>query len=179
MKRRLSWRSGSPPRRGTARPSGNHIGHGSRNPDPASNRVSIADAITAFLAIREGSRIAPSTMRKYRTFTKQLHEFGDHKGYVMLDQFTAGRAELDNGMGARQTALTCQTTRKDGTPTATVATQCGSSADCSKATGNESALGCFSGNQLAGRYGTEIAIPLCCSSHPRSASRLLEGGAAR
>ncbi len=56
----------------------------------ASNRVTIAAGIASFLAIREGTRIAPSTLRKYKTFTKQLREYADRKGYVMLDQFTSG-----------------------------------------------------------------------------------------
>jgi hypothetical protein len=32
-------------------------------------RITIAEAIAAFLAIREGSEIAPATIRKYKTFT--------------------------------------------------------------------------------------------------------------
>ena len=55
--------------------------------------ITIADAIAAFLTIREGSKIAPSTLRKYRTFAKQLRAFADGKGYVMLDQFTP--ADID------------------------------------------------------------------------------------
>ena len=66
---------------------------GPRPPDPASGRIPLADAITAFLAIREGSKIAPSTLRKYKTFTKQLRAYADGKGYVMLDQFTS--ADMD------------------------------------------------------------------------------------
>jgi site-specific recombinase XerD len=62
-------------------------------PAQASGRIKIADAVAAFLAIREGSKIAPSTLRKYRTFTKQLREYADSKGYVMLDQFTS--ADID------------------------------------------------------------------------------------
>ena len=58
-------------------------------PEPASGRVTLADAFTAFLAIRAGAKIAPSTLRKYKTFTKQLRAYADNKGYVMLDQFTA------------------------------------------------------------------------------------------
>jgi hypothetical protein len=46
-------------------------------PAPAADRMKIADAIAAFLAIREGSKIAPPTLRKYRTFTKQLRAFSD------------------------------------------------------------------------------------------------------
>jgi integrase len=60
---------------------------------PASGRITITGAIAAFLAIREGARIAPSTLRKYRTFTKQLRAFADDKGYMMLDQFTS--ADID------------------------------------------------------------------------------------
>ena len=59
------------------------------SPAPASGRITIANAIAAFLAVREGAKIAPSTLRKYRTFTKQLREYADSKGYVMLDQFTS------------------------------------------------------------------------------------------
>lgn len=62
-------------------------------PDPASKRITIADAVVAFLAVREGSKIASSTLRKYRTFCKQLQAFADHKGYLLLDQFTA--ADVD------------------------------------------------------------------------------------
>lgn len=62
-------------------------------PAQASGRMTIADAIAAFLAIREGSNIAPPTLRKYRTFCKQLRAYADSKGYVMLDQFTS--ADID------------------------------------------------------------------------------------
>jgi integrase len=43
-----------------------------------------------FLALREGEKIAPATLRKYRTFTNQLQAFADSRGYVMLDQLTSG-----------------------------------------------------------------------------------------
>ena len=62
-------------------------------PATAPDRMKIADAIAAFLAIRDGSNIAVSTLRKYRTFCKQLRAFADDKGYVMLDQFTS--ADID------------------------------------------------------------------------------------
>jgi integrase len=64
-------------------------------PAPAATdgRITIADSVAAFLAIREGAKIAPSTLRKYRTFTKQLRAYADDKGYVMLDQFTS--ADMD------------------------------------------------------------------------------------
>jgi len=54
------------------------------NPQPP--RISIADATAAYLAICEGAKIASATLRKYRTFIKQLREFADARGYVMLDQ---------------------------------------------------------------------------------------------
>jgi hypothetical protein len=57
------------------------------------SRIAISDAIAAFIAIREGTKIASATLRKYRTFTKQLSAFADSKGYVMLDQFTS--ADID------------------------------------------------------------------------------------
>jgi hypothetical protein len=45
-------------------------------PDPPSSaRIKIADAVAAYLAIRQGARIAPATLRKYRTFAKQLCDF--------------------------------------------------------------------------------------------------------
>lgn len=61
--------------------------------DLGPSRISIADASAAYLAIREGAKIAPATLRKYRTFLKQLRVFADARGYVMLDQFTS--ADID------------------------------------------------------------------------------------
>ena len=56
-------------------------------------RIAIADAIQVFLTHREGAKIAAATLRKYRTFTKQLADFAQARGYVMLDQFTS--ADID------------------------------------------------------------------------------------
>ncbi len=56
-------------------------------------RTTIADAVKVFMTSREGAKIAPATLRKYRTFTKQLIDFADERGYVMLDQFTS--ADID------------------------------------------------------------------------------------
>ena len=42
------------------------------------------------MSIREGEEIAPATLRKYRTFTKQLSFFAESRGYVMLDRITSG-----------------------------------------------------------------------------------------
>jgi integrase len=62
-------------------------------PVPAPSRITISDAVAAFLAIRQGAKIASATLRKYRTFTKQLSEFANRRGYVVLDQFTS--ADID------------------------------------------------------------------------------------
>ena len=56
-------------------------------------RITVADSIEVFLSNREGTRIAPATLRKYKTFTNQLAAFADARGYVMLDQFTS--ADID------------------------------------------------------------------------------------
>lgn len=56
-------------------------------------RLTVADAIKVFLATREAT-VAPSTFRKYKTFTKQLQTFADSRGYVMLDQFRPGDIDV-------------------------------------------------------------------------------------
>lgn len=61
---------------------------------PSPTRMTVADAIEVFLTNREGSKIAPPTYRKYKTFTKQLQAFADSRGYVMLDQFTTGDVDV-------------------------------------------------------------------------------------
>jgi integrase len=69
-------------------------------PEPApieamvASRISIAEATKIFLANREGAKIAPATLRKYRTFTKQLIAFADSRGYVMLDQLGSGDIDV-------------------------------------------------------------------------------------
>jgi len=57
-------------------------------------RITIADAVKVFLSNREGSKIALATLRKYKTFTKQLVTFADGRGYVMLDQFASADIDL-------------------------------------------------------------------------------------
>jgi hypothetical protein len=57
---------------------------------PAAGRMAIADASAVFMSLREGEKIAAATLRKYRTFTKQLLAFAESRGYVMLDQLTSG-----------------------------------------------------------------------------------------
>jgi len=49
-------------------------------PESIPGRIMIADATKVFLSNREGARIAPATLRKYRTFTKQLITFADSRG---------------------------------------------------------------------------------------------------
>jgi integrase len=66
-------------------------------PAPASRRITIDDAIKVFLTLREGDKIAPPTLRKYKTFTKQLLAFAESRGYVVLDQFTS--ADIDRFYG--------------------------------------------------------------------------------
>src|SRR5579872_485383 len=75
-------------------------------PIPASvpGRIAIADAMKVFLSNREGAKIADATLRKYKTFTKQLTAFADSRGYVMLDQFTSSDIDVFYGgwnFGAR------------------------------------------------------------------------------
>jgi integrase len=71
---------------------------------PGPVRITIADAAKVFLSNREGAKIAPATLRKYRTFTKQLTAFADSRGYVMLDQITSADIDVFYGglsLGAR------------------------------------------------------------------------------
>ena len=56
-------------------------------------RITIADATEIFLTNRASAQIAAATLRKYRTFTKQLTAYADGRGYVMIDQFTPADAD--------------------------------------------------------------------------------------
>jgi len=58
------------------------------------SRITTVAAVKVFLSNREGAKIAPSTLRKYRTFTNQLTAFADGLGYVMLDQLTSGDIDV-------------------------------------------------------------------------------------
>lgn len=60
----------------------------------ASARTTMKDACTVFLTNREAKQIAPATLRKYKTFTKQLTAYADGRGYVMVDQFTTADGDL-------------------------------------------------------------------------------------
>jgi integrase len=68
------------------------------------DRITIADATKVFLSNREGAKIAHATLRKYKTFTKQLTAFAESRGYMMLDQFTSSDIDVFYGgwnLGAR------------------------------------------------------------------------------
>lgn len=63
-------------------------------PVPEKARISIADGCQGFITNREAAGLAPATLRKYRTFAKQLGEYADARGYVMLDQITPADIDL-------------------------------------------------------------------------------------
>ncbi|MGH9403679.1 MAG: tyrosine-type recombinase/integrase [Terriglobia bacterium] len=67
-------------------------------PAPVSDRISIGEATKVFLILREGDKIAPATLRKYKTFTKQFLTFAASRGYVVLDQITS--ADIDRFYGS-------------------------------------------------------------------------------
>jgi len=56
-------------------------------------RITIIDATDAFIAKCQNRGIAVPTLRKYKTFTKQLRAYANTRGYVMLDQLTV--ADMD------------------------------------------------------------------------------------
>jgi integrase len=61
--------------------------------DSAQPPITIAEALKTYLAVRSGSGIASATLRKHRTFVKQLEQFATARGYVMLEQVTS--ADID------------------------------------------------------------------------------------
>lgn len=63
-------------------------------PPQSPAHITIADATKVFLANRAGAHIAPATLRKYATFTKQLTAFAASRGYVMLDQITSADVDV-------------------------------------------------------------------------------------
>ena len=76
--------------------------------------MAIADACAVFMSLHEGEEIAAATLRKYRTFTKQLLAFAESRGYVMLDQLTSGDVDLFYGslkLGGRAKAKRLGTLR--------------------------------------------------------------------
>lgn len=77
----------------------------------AQARVTIEDASRIFLTNRENAHIAAATLRKYRTFTKQLTAYADSRGYVMIDQFTP--ADADRFYAGLKLGLRTKGTRLD------------------------------------------------------------------
>jgi integrase len=63
-------------------------------PTPAKPRVTIEHACKVFLTNRESAGLAPATLRKYCTFTKQIGAFADSHGYALIDQITADDIDL-------------------------------------------------------------------------------------
>jgi integrase/recombinase XerD len=64
------------------------------NPAPEKPRITIEDACRVFRTSRESAGLAPATLRKYRTFTRQIIAYADSRGYVMLDQITPADIDL-------------------------------------------------------------------------------------
>ena len=56
--------------------------------EDAKTRISIAEATEAFLAKCDNRGIQPSTLTKYKTFTRQLNAYAENLGYVYLDQLS-------------------------------------------------------------------------------------------
>lgn len=56
---------------------------------PARSRVTVAEAFEVFITSRQSAGLSRATLRKYRTFEKQITAYTDSRGYVMLDQITA------------------------------------------------------------------------------------------
>jgi integrase len=65
-------------------------------PAPASEktRITVEDACTLFVTHRESAGVGAATLRKYRTFIKQIRAYGNSRGYVMIDQFTPTDIDL-------------------------------------------------------------------------------------
>ena len=61
---------------------------------PEKTRITVEDACRVFVTNRESAGVAPATLRKYRTFTKQITAYAESRGYVMLDQFTPADVDL-------------------------------------------------------------------------------------
>ena len=64
------------------------------HPNTTKSRITIEDACKVFVTNRESAELAPATLRKYRTFTKQITAYAERRGYVMLDQLTPADIDL-------------------------------------------------------------------------------------
>jgi hypothetical protein len=68
-------------------------------PDPApqtSSRCTIVEATEAFLSHRRNRGVAPATLAKYRTFTRQVRDYADSRGYVFMDLWFANNRSANN-----------------------------------------------------------------------------------
>jgi integrase len=63
-------------------------------PAPEKTRITVEDACKVFVMNRESAGVGPATLRKYRTFTKQIAGYAESRGYVMLDQFSPADIDL-------------------------------------------------------------------------------------
>lgn len=61
---------------------------------PARAAVALVDACALFVSHREAAGLALATLKKYRTFTKQLSAFAATRGYRHVDQFTPDDVDL-------------------------------------------------------------------------------------
>jgi hypothetical protein len=57
-------------------------------PATVKNRLAVTQACALFYESRDSQGLKPATLRKYRTFTKQITAYAESRGYVMVDQFT-------------------------------------------------------------------------------------------
>jgi integrase len=55
---------------------------------PTKPPCTVVDACKTFVASREVAGLSAATLRKYRTFEKQIVAYAERHGFVMLDQFT-------------------------------------------------------------------------------------------
>jgi hypothetical protein len=72
--------------------------------------IGVTDATEAFLAKCLNRGIQPSTLIKYKTFTRQLNAYAESRGLVNLDQFTVSDmdrfyASWSDGIRARAKKL--------------------------------------------------------------------------
>ena len=56
--------------------------------EPSRQRMAIAEVMEAFLAKSQNKGVTDATMRKYRTFIKQLTAYCEERGYLYIDQIT-------------------------------------------------------------------------------------------
>ena len=64
------------------------------DPPPVRPRVTVANACKTYITNRESANLAAATLRKYNTFAKQITDYAESLGYVMIDQFTPGDVDV-------------------------------------------------------------------------------------